>query len=210
MTIDRLLLLPVGSPFGKGWGRRRQRQGEEVRDLIRKILKKVCPRGHSPRGSQSRPRRRGKWGRAGCVWGGRAVSLRQLGFSKELPCPLSPTSLLPSQHTPSPGTETALSAHTQKPLQIHEHILRLTSPYSQSEALKTTVHRHSQMPDIPTGNTGTPAPRHPWRPVGYAQAHRDRHLDAETLPCTRSAMQLHIFTHLTTVLTLMLPSHKLD
>lgn len=154
------------------------------------------------------------------MWGGRAVSLRQLGFSKELPHPLSPTSLLPSQHTPSPGTEMALSAHTQKPLQIHEHILRLTSPYSQSEALKTTMHRHSQMPE--TYLQATQAPQHPDAPGDLlwdmdrhtthkcAQAHRDRHLDAETLPCTRSAMQLHIFIHLTTVLTLMLPSHKLD
>lgn len=52
MTIDRLLLLPVGSCFGKGWEDKRWME-RGVRDLIRKILKKVWPRGLSPRGSRS-------------------------------------------------------------------------------------------------------------------------------------------------------------
>lgn len=50
MTIDRLLLLPVGSCFGKGWGR--HREGWKKSDNTRKNLK-VWPRGQGPRANRS-------------------------------------------------------------------------------------------------------------------------------------------------------------
>lgn len=57
MTIDCLLLLPVGSCFGKGWGRHTQRKRESEREKnqrpygIRKILKKAWPRWQGPMAS---------------------------------------------------------------------------------------------------------------------------------------------------------------
>lgn len=50
MTIDRLLLLSVGSCFGKGWGR--HREGWKESGNTRKILK-VWPRGQGTRAKRS-------------------------------------------------------------------------------------------------------------------------------------------------------------
>lgn len=67
MTIDRLLLLPVGSCLDKGWGRQKQ-VGRGARDYIRKILNEAWPvKARTPGAAEARSPRpceeTGAWGK---------------------------------------------------------------------------------------------------------------------------------------------------